>query len=113
MGVEYEMLLYHTEVCWLLRGQVLKCLFKLRVEVSLFLKEKETPLLEHFGRKDFIHGLAYLENIFNHVNEINLSIQSPEFAIIDVTEKLQAFLAKLSTWKKRAEANIFTNIQIL
>jgi hypothetical protein len=69
--------------------------------------------LEHFGRKDFIHGLAYLEDIFNHVNEINLSIQGPEFTIIDATEKSQAFLAKLPIWKKRAEANILANFQML
>jgi hypothetical protein len=58
MGVEYEMFLYHAEVFWLSRGHVLKLLFRLRANVSLFLKEKENPLLEHFGRKDSIHGLA-------------------------------------------------------
>uniref|UniRef100_A0A7M4E8X6 DUF4371 domain-containing protein n=1 Tax=Crocodylus porosus TaxID=8502 RepID=A0A7M4E8X6_CROPO len=113
MGAEYEVLLYHTEVRWLSRGQVLKRLFKLRAEVSLFLKEKENPLLEHFERKDFIHGLAYLADIFNHMNEINLSIQGPEVTIMDATEKLQAFLAKLPIWKKRVEANILANFQML
>jgi hypothetical protein len=37
--------------------------------------------------------LAYLADIFNHMNEINLSIQGPEVTIMDATEKLQAFLA--------------------
>jgi hypothetical protein len=31
----------YAEVCWLSRGQVLKHLFELRAEVSLFEKEKE------------------------------------------------------------------------
>jgi hypothetical protein len=44
MGTEYEVLLNHTEVRWLSRGQVLKHLLELRAEVSLFLKEKENPL---------------------------------------------------------------------
>uniref|UniRef100_A0A7M4F4W3 Zinc finger BED-type containing 5 n=1 Tax=Crocodylus porosus TaxID=8502 RepID=A0A7M4F4W3_CROPO len=113
MGAEYEVLLYHTEICWLSREQVLKCLFELRAEVSLFLKEKENPLLEHFEREDFIHGLAYLADIFNYMNEINLSIQGPKVTIMDATEKLQAFLAKLLIWKKRVEANILANFQIL
>jgi hypothetical protein len=31
--------------------------------------------LEHVERKDFIHSLAYLADIFNLMNEINLWIQ--------------------------------------
>jgi hypothetical protein len=113
MGAEYEVLFYHIEVRWLSRGQVLKHLFELRAEVSLFLKEKENPLFEHFERKDFIHEVAYLADIFNHMNEINLSIQGPEVTIIDATEKLQAFLAKLKIFKKTVEAEILENFQML
>jgi hypothetical protein len=58
---------------------------ELRAEVSLFLKENENSLLEHFGRKDFNHGLAYLADIFNHMNEIHLSIQGPKVTIMDAT----------------------------
>jgi hypothetical protein len=83
MGAEYEVLLYYTEDRWLSRGQVLKRLLELRAEVSFFLKEKETTLLEHNERKDCIHELAYLADIFNHMNEINLSIQGPEVTIMD------------------------------
>lgn len=36
MGAEYEVLLYHTEVRWLSRGQIMKRLVELRAEVSLF-----------------------------------------------------------------------------
>jgi hypothetical protein len=61
-----------------------------------FLKEKENPLLEHFERKDFIHGLPYLADILNHMNEIHLSIQCPEVIIMDATEKLQAFSANFA-----------------
>jgi hypothetical protein len=78
-------------------------LFELRAEVPLLLKQKETPLLEHSERKDFIHGQAYLADIYNHMNVINLSVQGPELTIMDATEKLQAFLAKLSIWKKTVE----------
>jgi hypothetical protein len=63
-------------------------LFELRAEVSLFLKGKENPLLELVERKDFINGLAYLADVFNHMNKINLSIQGPEVTIVDATEKL-------------------------
>jgi hypothetical protein len=38
---------------------------------------EENPLLKQLVRKDFIHGLAYLADIFNHVKELYLSIQGP------------------------------------
>ena len=64
MGAKYEVLLYHTEVRRLSRGQILKRLVELRAEVSLFLREKESSPSEQFDGEEFIHGLAYLADIF-------------------------------------------------
>ena len=41
---------------------------------ELFFREKEIPLSEQFDRNKFIHGLAYLADIFGHMKEVNLSI---------------------------------------
>jgi hypothetical protein len=89
------------------------CLFKLGAEVSFFPKEKENPFLEHSERKDFVHGLAYVADSFNYTNELHLPIQGPEVTTMDATEKLQTFLAKQSVWKKRVEADILANFQML
>lgn len=79
---------------WLSREEeILKRLFELRAEVVLFLKEVEPPFSEHFKRKDCIRRLAYLPDIFNHINEISLSVQGPQVTIMDATEILQAVLA--------------------
>jgi hypothetical protein len=92
---------------------VLKRLFELGAEVSFFLQEKENPLLKHVERKDFVHRLAYLADIFNYMNELNLSIQGSEFTIMNTIEILQAFLAKLSIWKKKVQADILANLLML
>ncbi|XP_071033014.1 protein FAM200C [Parasteatoda tepidariorum] len=113
MNAEHEVLLYHTEVRWLSRGQVLKRIFMLKTEVSLFLEEKDNSLFEYFKKKDFIWKLAYLADIFNHMNDICLSIQGPDTTIMDATEKLQAFLLKMSVWKIRIQNGMYATFQML
>lgn len=51
-------------------------------------------------RKNFIHELAYLADIFNHKNKINLSIQDLELTIKDVTERLKNILALATDTEK-------------
>ncbi|KAL0879709.1 hypothetical protein ABMA27_003424 [Loxostege sticticalis] len=113
MGSEHEVLLYYTEVRWLSRGQVLKRLFELRAEVLFFLKDKGNSLYEYLESEDFVQGLAYLADIFNHLNEINLSLQGPAVTIVDASERLKGFLGKLPLWKRRVESNHFANFPML
>ena len=113
MGAEYEVLLYHTEVRWLSRGQILKRLIELRTEVLFFLNEKQSQLSVDFEREEFIHGLAYMADIFGHMNDTNLSIQGPAVNMMDAAERLQALLAKLPLWKRRKEVGNYANFPIL
>ena len=96
MGAEHEVLLYHTEVCWLLRGQVLKRLFELRKEVSTFLEYKNLEFSNRFDNEKFLLGLAYLADIFSHLNEINLSIQGFGVTVMEASKKIKGFHDKLS-----------------
>lgn len=112
MGTEYEVFCTTRRFVGL-KGQVLKCFFELREEVSLFLKEEEIPLLKQFERKDFIHGFAYLADIFNHTNKVNFAVQGPKVTITDATEESQSSLAKLPPWKRRLEAEILANLRML
>ena len=74
IGGEYQVFLYHTKIRWLSRGQVLKRLFELRKEVSVFLKNKNNKYSNLFDSEECIFASAYLANIFPRLIEINLSI---------------------------------------
>ena len=113
IGSDHEILLYHTEVRWLSRGQVFSRLMALQVEVAMFLQEKESDLARKFDDPEFILALAYLADIFSHLNNLNSSIQGPNRTIMDAGEKLNSFLEKLPVWIRRVECNNFANFSCL
>ena len=53
LGSDHEVLLCHSEVRWLSRGEILERLQKLKEEVSLFLKNKNSPFAEKSSLNHF------------------------------------------------------------
>jgi hypothetical protein len=109
MGAEHEVLLYHTEVRWLSRGRVLKRLVELRAQVLVFLREHNNDLYLKFECHDFALSMAYLADIFDHINQITLSLQGRDVIVVDAVEKLQAFMSLLAVWKRRVEKDNCAN----
>ena len=54
LGSDHEVLLCHSELRWLSRGETLKQLQELKQEVSLFLKNKNSPLAEKIESESFL-----------------------------------------------------------
>jgi len=73
---DHETLLFHTEVRWLLKGNMLGRLYELRAEVEIFLVDKKmNELLKQFTDPTSLMNLAYLVDIFTHLNKLNLQLQ--------------------------------------
>ena len=98
MDAEYRRLLLHTEVRWLSKGRSLALMFDLREPPQRFLSEKKSPQAAHFSDMDWVAKLSYLCNIFNLLNELNLSLQGKMTTVFKTADKVAAFTAKLELW---------------
>ena len=94
-NAEYRHLLYFSDVRWLSCGKVLERFVTLRKEVKEFLINKKHSLAEKFADQKWLLFVAYLSDMFSQLNILNLSLQGPNIMLVDVSEKLIAFTAKL------------------
>ncbi|KAJ7341196.1 hypothetical protein JRQ81_005025, partial [Phrynocephalus forsythii] len=75
IGADHTMLLYHTDIRWLSKGCALSKVFQMREEIIQFLPNQNCDLVKDFEKKDVILRLAYLADIFTHMNELNIAVQ--------------------------------------
>ena len=52
----------------------------------------------------FQKRLAYLADIFNHLNELNRKLQGMDSSIIVQRDKIAAFIAKLELWEGKIQS---------
>ena len=112
MDADHTALLYHAQVCWLSKGNMLFRIFELREEVKLFLVAKHKLLLA-FGGDGFSTYLAYLADIFEALNQLNKKLQGPGTNIIVHSDAINAFVVKLNLWRQRAKDNNFASFHRL
>ena len=104
MESEHEALLYHTNVRWLSKGNMLGRLYELREEVAIFLdSQQKADIHDKFQAESFQLSLAYLVDIFEALNALNLKLQGKNINIIMHHDTVRAFMAKLDLWKCRIQ----------
>ncbi|XP_044300501.1 transcription intermediary factor 1-beta isoform X6 [Varanus komodoensis] len=103
MDSQHQHLLLYTEVKWLSRGRVLSCLFELREEVKLFLRERNSALVEPLLDEEWMAKLAYMADIFSLFNELNISLQGACTNIFILRNKVDVLKNKLVLWDSRVQ----------
>lgn len=112
VGCTHTTLLLHTEVRWLSRGKILSRVFELRSQIETFLRDKESTLLLHFTDTSFVLSLAYLADIFSHLNSLNISLQGRGINILDAEEKTTSFQEKLALYGRRVKCENYANFPL-
>ena len=95
MDAEHTRLPLYTEVRWLSKGRSLVRVSELGEPLQRFLLEKQSPLAAHFSDTEWVAKLAYLCDIFNLLNELNLSLRGRTTTVFKSADKAAAFKAKL------------------
>ena len=92
MDADHKNLLFHAEVRWLSRGNVLQRVFDVRVELKEFLMvQGKAVWASLFLDEDWLSRLYYPSDIFEHLNVLKLSLQSRDSNILVFCDKLSAF----------------------
>ena len=113
MDASFTKLLLHAEVRWLSRGKVLSRIFLLRNEMGAFLTEQHDHRASKFYDNYWLEKVAYMASIFEHLNKLNLNLQSRKTDIFESMSKVNAVKKKLPLWQKRVASNNFSDFPLL
>jgi hypothetical protein len=86
MGRLHNCLLTHAEVRRLLRGKIIVRLFELRAEIVVVFIKEPFHLARCAENHVWLQSLAYLADIFSRINELNMSLQGLDIAIVSVRQ---------------------------
>ena len=98
LDAEFSDLPLYTSIRWLSAGKVLKHFFGLRKEISFFedrLMDSTNTFQAQLRSIEFLCGLAFLTDMTNHLNVLNLNLQGKEQTISHLVGHVEGFRSKL------------------
>ena len=92
---------------WLSKGNMLSRVFQLREELAEFFGRQRQEFATYFNDPSFVERLAYLADIFEKLDTLNLSMQGRKTTIINLYDSLNAFVEKFELWKMHVMKDSF------
>lgn len=102
LNSDQETLLFHTDVRWLSKGNMLARLFNLKSEVEIFLMSSSEELYTKFTDDKFIFYLAYLSDFFETINLLNMKLQGQKSTLSNY-DSMKSFIEKTALWQRRLQ----------
>ena len=109
-GSKRTCLLNYTEVRWLSKGNATRHLFKLPDKLLQFFREKNYDFQADLESKEFVARLAYLSEIFEVLNNFDMSFQSTNGTLPEHISKLALWIENVKN-KKYAMFKLFTSVE--
>ena len=104
MEANYENLLLHTEARWLSCGKALSQVYELKEEMLAFFSlERQGEFCNLLCDDSWKSKLAYLVDIFDHLNKTNSNMQGKNENLLSSPGKMRALQEKLKVWLLRIQ----------
>ena len=100
MNAEHRSLLFYCSSRWFSLGKSFERVYGLLDELRAFLQQEKNQLADYLSETEFLLKLAYVCDIFDKLNKLNLSMQDAHKNVLDISNKITAFAKKLSLWKE-------------
>ena len=99
LDTPHKQLLFHATTRWLSLGSAFARVFELRQELLTFLQSERHSSAESFQQTDFLLKFSYLCDIFEKLNKLNVSMQGNDANVLELSDKIKAFIRKISLWR--------------
>nr|CAI5828815.1 unnamed protein product [Callosobruchus analis] len=101
----HKVLLFHSDIRWISKGNMSARLYEPKQEVKLFLDhQNKQELLQMFEDEKFQLSLGCLADIFEFLNNLILKPQGRNTTILANYDHIQGFLARLKLWPSRVSS---------
>ena len=87
MDANHKNLLFYSAVRWLSRGRVLSRIYSLKEEVVVFLTLEESTL-DFVGNDLWWMRVAFLADLYDHLNKLNSSLQGCNENLLTAADKM-------------------------